>query len=226
MGSAGSGLRNTVLPAGVFAEADDASLPALALLISKCPGWLTGLPGRGVDFSFAATTSEPTAPFCASGFRRSQCLDHAAPARVAISADTNRPRRSAPPRKLGVKLPRARNDRLAFGNDLLKSSDGIGSSACSSAVHWAAGLFSIGRDLAVKTLADTSCHRPFAVDSIFGTSPALGVGVSWGTVLVPVASRQLACPGRPLAKTLPLRKTPCPKSAGQVRRTPAPRNKL
>src|SRR6266853_3001769 len=38
--------------------------------------------------------------------------------------------------------------------------------------------------------------------------------------------RQLACPGRPLAKTLPLQKTPCPKSAKQVRRTPAPRNKL
>src|SRR5258708_34892324 len=38
--------------------------------------------------------------------------------------------------------------------------------------------------------------------------------------------RQLACPERPLAKTLPLRKTPCPKSAEQVRRTPAPRNKL
>src|SRR5258708_40337959 len=39
-------------------------------------------------------------------------------------------------------------------------------------------------------------------------------------------SRQLARPGRPLARTLPLRKTPYPKSAAQVRRTPAPRNKL
>src|SRR6266849_1128955 len=186
LGSAGSGLRNAVLPAGVFAAAKDASLATFVLLISECTGGPTGLPGSD-DFSFAATTSEPTAPFCASGFRRSQCLDHAAPATVAISADTNRPRRSAPPRKLGVKLPRARNDRLAFGNDLLKSSDGIGSIACSSAVHWAAGFFSIGRDLAVKTLADTSCHRPFAVDPVFGTSPALGVGVSCGTVLIPVA---------------------------------------
>src|SRR6266436_435022 len=113
----------------MFAEPKDASLATFVLLISECTCEVTGLPGSD-DFSFAATTSEPTAPFCASGFRRSQCLDHAAPATGTISADKSKPRRSAPPRKLGVKRPRSRSDRLLLGRDLLKSSEGIGRSAC------------------------------------------------------------------------------------------------
>jgi hypothetical protein len=150
---------SAALPAGTFAEAADTSFVTFVLLISECTCGLTGLPGRGDDFSFAVTTIKPTASFFASGFRRSQCLDQAAPATVTISADKNSPRRSAPPRKVGVKLPRARSERLALGSDLLKSSEGFGSSACSAAVHCVAtGFFSIGRDLPLKALADISSH--------------------------------------------------------------------
>src|SRR5438445_443035 len=90
----------------MFAGATGASLATFVLLISECACGPTGLPGSGDDFSFAATTSKPTAVFSAAGFQGSQCLDHTAPTVVTNSANKNRPRRSAPPRKLGVKLPR------------------------------------------------------------------------------------------------------------------------
>src|SRR5260370_1600905 len=169
----------------MFAEATGTSDATFVWLVSECTCGLAGFPG-GDDFSFAATTSKPTGPFFTSGFRRSQCLDQAAPARATISADTNRPRRSAPPRKLGVKLPRARRNRLALGSDLLKSSEGFGRNACSAAVHWAVtGLFSVGRDLPVKTLADTSFHRLFGVDPELHTSIVPSVGVACPTLLLP-----------------------------------------
>src|SRR5260370_33935167 len=144
----------------MFAGTAGATLATFVLLISGCACELPGLPGSGDDFSFAVTTIKPTASFCAAGFQGSQCLDQAAPATVTISADKNSPRRSAPPRKLGVKLPRARNDRLAFGRDLLKSVECSGSSACSTAVHCvAAGSFLIGRDLSLEALAGISSPR-------------------------------------------------------------------
>src|SRR5712692_2349511 len=165
----------------MFAEVAGTSLAAFELLISECPG---GLPGSGDDFSFAAITSKPTGPFLASGFQGSQCLDHAAPATVTISADRNRPRRSAPPRKPGVKLPLARDDRLALGSDLLKSSEGFGSSACSSAVNCVATrLFLIGRDLLVKPPPDASSDRLSAIDPALGSSPAANLGDTSGTAL-------------------------------------------
>src|SRR5260370_4045036 len=171
----------------MFAEARGTSDATFVLLVVECVWGSGGLRG-GDDFSLAATTSNPTGLFFTSGFRRSQCLDQAAPARATISADTNRPRRSAPPRKLGVKLPRARRNRLALGSDLLKSSEGFGRNACSAAVHWAVtGLVSVCRELPVKTLAATSFHRLFGVDPGLDTSIVPSVGVAGGTVLVPFA---------------------------------------
>jgi hypothetical protein len=187
-GSAGSVLGSVVLPDAVLADATGASATTFVLLISECACAALAFPGSGDDFSFAATTSEPTGPFFAAGFQGSQCLDHAAPATVTISADRNRPKRSAPPRKLGVKLPRARRSRLDFGSDLLKSSEGFGRSACSSAVHCVAtALFPTGRNLSGETLADISGHRLLAVDTVPGTSPAPSVGVTCETSLGPSA---------------------------------------
>src|SRR5260370_37479612 len=181
-GSAATALGGAALPAGMFAGTAGATLATFVLLISGCACELPGLPGSGDDFSFAVTTIKPTASFCAAGFQGSQCLDQAAPATVTISADKNSPRRSAPPRKLGVKLPRARNDRLAFGRDLLKSSEGFGSSACSTAVHCvAAGSFLIGRDLSLEALAEISSHRFMDVDRALGASPAPKAAVACGT---------------------------------------------
>jgi hypothetical protein len=109
-------------------------------------------------------------------------LYHAAPTTVTISAAVSSVRRKTPPRKSGVKFPRARSRRLAFGNDMVKSNEGFGSCTGSAIVNClGTRSCSIGRDFIVRATPDAWSDPLFEFDSVPRTSPAASGGNASGT---------------------------------------------
>jgi len=172
--SLGSGelvVGKAALRADIPSEVTGASLATLALLKSELSAF--GLPAAEELFPFAPLAGRLTDIFLAAGCHGSQCLNHAAPTAVTTRAVVSSARRKIPPRKLGVKLPLARNDLLRFGSDLLKSSAGCGNCACSSGDHWWSSEESpAGRELLMAASAWAGSDRRLAFTSVLSAPQA------------------------------------------------------
>src|SRR5260370_6879704 len=113
-------------------EVTGASLATFVLVNSECSLTTPRLPGASDVLVFAAITGTLTDGFFAADFHGIQFLYHAAATAVTTSAVVSSARRKTPPRNPGVKFPLARNRRLAFGSDTVKSNEGVGTSPSSA----------------------------------------------------------------------------------------------
>ena len=175
----------TALRDGIPADVTGASLATFVLEKSECSLEDSGLPGGNELFAFAAVAGWLVDVLFEADCHGSQCLNHAAPTTVTTSAAVSSARRKTPPRKLGVKLPLARNDLLRFGRDILKSSEDCGSCACSSGVHCGrSGMSSAGKELSAEASPAAASNPPFTFDSVLVALPAGNVeacGTAAGT---------------------------------------------
>src|SRR6266446_262455 len=154
-------------------EISGAPLATFVLLNSECSFAASRLPGGSAVVGFTAIAGKLSDGFSAADFHGIQCLYHAAPAAVITSAVMSSARRKTPSRNPGVKFPLAHCSRLAFGSDLEKSNEGLGSSACSTAVN------------CVGT-SSRSMGRGFPMTAAPG-------GINWSSSLSACTSRLSAC---------------------------------
>ncbi len=154
-------------------EISGAPLATFVLLNSECSFAASRLPSGSAVVGFTAVAGKLTDGFFAADFHGIQCLYHAAPAAVITSAVMSSARRKTPSRNPGVKFPLAHCSRLAFGSDLEKSNEGLGSSACSTAVN------------CVGT-SSRSMGRGFPMTAAPG-------GINWSSSLSACTSRLSAC---------------------------------
>jgi len=165
-GSAGTATDLAAFRDGIPADVTGASLATFVLLKSEWPLETSRLPGGDEVFAFAPFAGRPTDVFFAADCHG---LKHAAPTTVNTSAAVSSARRKTPPRKLGVKLPLARNDLLRFGKDILKSSEGWGSCPCSSCVHCGgSGMRPAGRGLSSEAPLVAASNPSFTFDVALG----------------------------------------------------------
>jgi len=118
-----------------FGEVTGRSLINFVLPFSPSVPAVVWPPGSVAVFAYPGFEPALKGDFLAPGIHGIQCLYQAAPIMVTTNAIDSSTSRSAPARKPGVKFPLARFDRLDLGNDLLKSSEGMGRSSCSAAVN-------------------------------------------------------------------------------------------
>src|SRR5216684_162655 len=116
-------------------EISGVPLATFAFLNSESSFAASRLPGGSAVVGFTAIAGRLIDGFFVADFHGIQCLYHAAPAAVIASAVVSSARRKTPSRNPGVKFPLAHCGRLAFGSDLEKSNEGLGSSARSAGVH-------------------------------------------------------------------------------------------
>src|SRR5580704_3490414 len=163
-------------------EVTGTSLATFVLLNSGCSLAASWVPGGSDVLASTAMAGTLADGFFAADFHGIQCLCHAAPAAVTISAALSSVRRKTPPRNSGVKFPRARGERLAFGSGMVKSNEGVGSCTRSAIVNCVGtGSRSIGRDFAKRAMPGASTDPLFEFDSAPGTSPDARGGNACGT---------------------------------------------
>jgi hypothetical protein len=163
-------------------EVTGASLATFVLPNSECSLAASGLPGGRDVLAFIAIAGTLTDGFFPADFHGIQCLCHTAPATVTISAAVSSVRRKTPPRKSGVKFPRARSRRLAFGGDMVKSNEGVGSCTGSAIVNClGTRACSLGMDFTVRAMPGAWSDPLLEFDSVPGTSTAASGGKASGT---------------------------------------------
>src|SRR5260370_41640535 len=106
-----------------------AAAASFVLVKSEVAFAASRLPGGSAVLGCTAIAGRLSDGFFAADFHGIQCLYHAAPAAVITSAVMSSARRKTPSRNPGVKFPLAHCSRLAFGSDMEKSNEGLGSSA-------------------------------------------------------------------------------------------------